>query len=103
MLGDGRCEGCQEGLVTISVPRSIYGKAMYVADIIAGIMLVLYIAHKDYNAGFAGFMSSVNNELFLVLLFGLIIGSFVLAFIDLGRTGEEARRIIEERKGHLKD
>ncbi len=100
---DDRCEGCHEKAVTIVVPRSIYGKAMYVADIIAVIMLVLYVAHRDFNAGFASFMSAIDNELFLVLLFGLIIGSFVLAYIDLGRTNKEARRIIEERREHLKN
>jgi hypothetical protein len=66
-------------------------------------MLVLYIAHRDFNAGFASFMSSIDNDLFLVLLFGLIIGSFVLAFIDLGRTNDEARRIVEERKERFKN
>jgi uncharacterized membrane protein (DUF485 family) len=103
LLMDDRCEGCQDGAVTILVPRSIYGKAMYVADIIAALMLVLYLAHRDLNAGFASFMASINSDLFLVLLFGLIIGSFVLAFIDLGRTNQEARRIVDERREHLHD
>ena len=103
IMMDDRCEGCREGAVTIVVPRSVYGKAMYAADVLAGIMLVLYVAHRDFNAGFASFMSAINNELFLVLLFGLIIASFVLAYIDLGRTNREARQIIEERREHLKD
>ncbi len=102
MMND-RCEGCQDEAITIVVPRSPFGMAMYALDIVAGIMLVLYIAHRDFSAVFASFMSGINDELFLVLLFGVIIASFVLAFIDLGRTNKEARRIIEERKIHLKD
>lgn len=100
---DDRCEGCRDEAITITVPRSAYGLAMYALSIIAGIMLVLYIAHRDFNAGFASFMSGVNNDLFVVLLFGLIIASFVMAYIDLGYTNREARRLIEERRERLKD
>ena len=71
---------------------------MIVADVIAVIMLVLYIAHRDFNAQFASFLAGVDDSVVLVLIFGLILGSFVLSFLDLGRTNQQARRIVEERK-----
>jgi uncharacterized integral membrane protein len=101
-MGDS-CEGCQGKAVTIVVKRSVFGLAMYVADIIAAILIVLYVANRDFHAGFASFMADINNDLFLVVLFGIIIGSFVLAFLDLGRTNREARRIVDERKGRWHD
>jgi hypothetical protein len=48
-------------------------------------------------------MTGINNELFLVVLFAIIISSFALAFVDLGRTNQEARRIVDERKGRWHD
>jgi uncharacterized integral membrane protein len=98
LTGD-RCESCRGETVIIRVPRSPFGWAMITADIIAVILLVLYIAHNDFNAQFASFLDGVDNTVIMVLIFGLILGSFVLSFLDLGRTNQQARCIVDERKG----
>ncbi|MBI0584086.1 MAG: hypothetical protein ISF22_07650 [Methanomassiliicoccus sp.] len=98
-----RCESCLGDTIAIDVPRSIYGKAMYIVSGIAIAMIILYIAHRDYDAGFASFLGGVDEGIYIALLFGLIILAFGLAFIDTGRTNAAARKIIDERKGRVQE
>jgi hypothetical protein len=96
---DDRCEGCRDGAVTIAVKRSAYGIAMYIVSLVAAVMVLLYVANRDFNADFARFMSGINTDLFIITLFVLLAIAFVLSFLDLGRTNAEARRIVDEKKG----
>lgn len=100
---DDRCEACRDDAVTIDVPHSIYGLAMYVTSAVAVVLLLLFLAHRDYDLGFASFLSGVDETLYIVLVFATIALSFAFSFLDLGRTGREARRIVEERKGRFHD
>jgi uncharacterized membrane protein YsdA (DUF1294 family) len=85
--------------VAIRVKHSVFGYAMYVVSAIAAVMIILYVAHRDYNADFTNFMSSINSDVFIAVLFILVVVAFALSFLDLGRTNAEARRIADERKG----
>jgi hypothetical protein len=102
LMGD-RCEACRDEGVVFDVPRSAYGRAMYLVSGVAIGLIVLFLAHRDYDASFAAFLSGINETLFIALLFGLIILAFVLSFLDLGRTGKEACRIAEERRERIHD
>ena len=101
-LMGNRCEGCHNQTVTIVVKRSWFGIAMYALSLLAGALVILYVAHRDLNADFAGFMAGISDNLFIIMVFGLIAASFVMSFLDLGRTNAEARRIVDERKGQWK-
>lgn len=98
---DNRCEGCRDESVVIEVPRSIYGKLMYLTSGVAIALIVLFLAYRDYGLGFASFLSGVDETLFIVLVFATILLAFVFSFLDMGRTGREARRMVEERKGRV--
>jgi len=100
LMGD-RCEACRDEGVVFDVPRSAYGKAMYLVSGVAIGLMVLFLAHRDYHASFAAFLSGIDETLYIVLLFGIIILAFALSFLDLGRTGKEARRIVEERRERI--
>lgn len=100
---DDRCDACREDVLTITVPRSAYGWGMYVTALVAGIMLLLYLSYRDLNAGYASFIAGVDETLYILMLFAVILLSFVLSFMDLGRTNRVARRIVEERRGRMKD
>lgn len=102
MMSD-RCEACRDDALTIEVPRSAYGRAMYVTSAIAAVLIVLYLAYHDYNAPFASFMSGIDETTYIAIVFGTILLAFVFSFLDMSRTGKEARRIIEERKRRISD
>jgi L-lactate permease len=97
---DDRCDACRGEALTIEVPRSIFGKAMYLTSAVALALIALYLANRDYGLGFA---SSIDGTLYTVLIFAIIVLSFVLSFLDLGRTNREARRIVEERRERIHD
>lgn len=98
IMMEDRCDACRGDTIPVTVPRSVYGTGMHLAVLVAGGMLLLYLAHRDLDAGFASFLSEVDETLYLAVMFGVIFLSFVLAFIDRGRTERDARRVIEERK-----
>jgi hypothetical protein len=100
---DDRCESCREDALTIEVKRSAYGYAMYLVVLVAAAMLVLYYAYSDLHASFAGFVGSIGSGPYLAVVFGLIFVSFVLSFLDLGRTNKMAREQIEQRKAKTRD
>jgi hypothetical protein len=97
LMGD-RCEGCRDDAVTIEVARSIYGKLMYLTSGVAIALLALFLAQRDYGIDLIPFLSEMNETLFIVLIFVTIFLAFAFSFLDLGRTGKEARRIVDERK-----
>ncbi|MDW5563658.1 MAG: hypothetical protein SA339_10565 [Methanomassiliicoccus sp.] len=101
LMMDDRCEACRDEAITIKVHRSVYGRAMYLTSGMALALILLLLAHRDYNAGFASFISGMDGTPYIGLVFGLIVVSFVFSYLDLGRTNREARQIIEERKGRL--
>ena len=71
---------------------------MYLLCVLATIVIVLYAAEYSFNLSGAEFFSGLGQEVALVLMLALIIGAFVCAFIDLGKTHEEALRRIREPK-----
>lgn len=100
-LASNLCDSCRGDAMDIQVPRSIYGRAMYVAEGLAIILLFLYLAHYQYDAAFASFLDGVDSTVIASLIFVLIVASFILAFLDLGRTNRKAREIIDQRKGRV--
>jgi hypothetical protein len=74
---------------------------MYVAEGLVIVLLFLYLAHNRYDAAFASFLDGVDSTVVASLIFVLIVASFVLAFLDLGRTNRTAREIIDQRKGRV--
>lgn len=95
---DDRCDICRQECVPIDVKRSIHGYIMYSLDIVAGIMIVLYLAHHQFQADFASFVGTVDGTAYIVVMFGLIVVSFVFSALDIGRTQAEALRIARGRK-----
>jgi hypothetical protein len=100
-FADNRCDICRQECVTIDVKRSVHGYIMYALDIAAGIMIALYLAHHQFNADFASFVGTIDETLYIVVMFGLILISFVFSGLDIGRTQAEALRIARERKGRI--
>jgi hypothetical protein len=101
-LMDGRCEQCRGDALTIKVRRSSYGAAMYITSALAAAMALLYLAHRDLEWGLASFISGIDETLYISLVFGLIVLSFIFSYLDLGRTNQEARRIVDARKGRVR-
>lgn len=96
-----RCETCRDECVLIEVKRSVFGLAMYALDIVAAVMILFYLAYYNFNADFASFVGAIDETLYVVVMFGLILVSFVFAAIDLGKTNQEALRMARERKGKI--
>ena len=94
-LMDDRCDSCRGDALTIKVHRSSYGMAMYITSALAAALALLYLAHRDLGWGFAAFISDIDETFYIALVFGLIVLSFVLSYLDLGRTNREARRIVD--------
>lgn len=98
---DDRCDSCRGEALTIDVPRSVFGKAMYLTSAVAVALIVLYLANRDYGLEFASFVSAIDGTLYIALIFFTILLSFVFSFLDMGRTNKEARRIVEERRERI--
>ncbi len=80
------CETCNKECVPIVVERTIFGLLMYALDAIAIVLIVLYAAYYQLNDDWASFFSAIPSDIATILIFALIILSFVLAFIDLSKT-----------------
>ena len=98
---DNRCDICRQECVPIDVQRSIHGHIMYALDMVAALMIVLYLAHNQFNADFASFVGDVDQTLYIAVMFGLILVSFIFSGLDLGHTQREALRVARERKGRI--
>ena len=84
------CFKCLDECVVYSVPRTALGYLMYVCDLIAAGMLVLYVAYYNANISWASFIGSVDQTAFILALFVFIALSFVLGYVDLKYTTERA-------------
>lgn len=100
-FADNRCDICRQECVTIDVKRSVHGYIMYALDIAAAIMIVLYLAHYQLNADFTSFIGTIDGTLYIVVMFALILISFVFSALDIGRTQAEALRTARERRGRV--
>ncbi len=89
------CEICNKECVTIVVERTIFGLLMYVLDAIAVVLIVLYAAYYQFNADWASFFSAIPSDVALILIFAMIILSFISAFIDLSKTTAIAQQKVE--------
>ncbi|HHT74873.1 MAG TPA: hypothetical protein PLI21_02710 [Methanomassiliicoccaceae archaeon] len=93
---DGRCDICLQDCVQIRVKHSIHGYIMYALDIVAAIMIVLYLAHYQFDADFASFVRAVNEVAYIGAMFALIFVSFIFSGLDMVRMQAEALRIGRE-------
>ncbi len=87
-----RCEICNEKCIVFSVSRTIYGWLMYAFDVIAVVLIVLYLV--DYQQ-LVSVMTEIGAQ---VAIFGLIILSFAMAFIDVAKTTRRAEDIVRSGK-----
>jgi ABC-type multidrug transport system fused ATPase/permease subunit len=98
------CEICGKECVSIVVKRTIFGQLMYLLDAIALALIVLYAAYYQFNSDWASFFSAVSSDVAVILIFALIILSFIFAFIDLTKTTAVAQQKVEtirrERPAH---
>jgi hypothetical protein len=90
------CEICAKQCVPIIVKRTIFGQLMYLLDAIAFVLIVLYAAFYQFNADWASFFSAIPSDVATILIFSLIIASFVFAYIDLSKTTAIAQEKAEE-------
>jgi hypothetical protein len=98
------CEICGKEGITIIVKRTIFGQLMYALDLVAFVLIVLYAAYYQFNSDWASFFSAISSDLAIILIFALIILSFVFSFIDITRTTviarEKAEVIRQNRPAH---
>ncbi len=99
-----KCEICRKECVPIIVKRTIFGQLMYVLDALALVLVILYTAYYQFNSDLASFFSAVSSDAAAILIFVLIILSFVFAYIDLAKTSEiakeKAEKIHQSRPAH---
>ncbi len=70
---------------------------MYAADVLAGLFIIMFIAYNNFNAGFASFIGGLGSTAVLIILFALIIASFVFGLLDVNVTNKRAEEIILRR------
>ncbi len=93
------CYKCLDDCIVYKVPRTALGYLMYLCDIIAAGLLILYVAYYNANMSWAKFISQVSENVLIIVLFAFIILSFVFGYMDLKYTTERAwDRIPIEKK-----
>jgi hypothetical protein len=97
----GRCEICNEKCVIFTVKRSVYGWLMYALDAFALVMLVLYILDYVVLVDWASFFNAIPQVWAEVAIFGSIILSFAMAFIDISKTTKAAEEKVRSGKVQL--
>jgi hypothetical protein len=99
-----KCAICGKECVSIVVKRTIFGQLMYALDAVAFVLIVLYAAYYQFDSDWASFFSAISSDDATILIFALIILSFVCAFIDVGKTTaiaqEKADLILRNRPAH---
>ena len=99
-----QCQICGKECVSIIVKRTIFGQLMYGLDVVAFVLIVLYAAYYQFNSDWASFFSVISSDVATILIFALIILSFVCAYIDIARTKaiaqEKADLIHRNRPSH---
>jgi hypothetical protein len=78
------------------VKRTIFGQLMYLLDAIAFVLIVLYAAYYQFSSDWASFFSAIPSDVATILIFILIITSFVFAYIDLSKTSAIAQQKADE-------
>jgi hypothetical protein len=68
---------------------------MYVLDAVAFVLITLYAAYYQFNSNLVSFFSAVPSDITIILIFILIVLSFVFAFLDLARLSEIAQQKAE--------
>jgi hypothetical protein len=99
-----KCEICSKEFVPIIVKRTIFGQLMYALDAVAFVLIVLYAAYYQFNSDWASFFSVISPDTATILIFALIILSFVCVYIDIAKTTaiaqEKADIIRRNRPAH---
>jgi hypothetical protein len=99
-----QCQICGKECVSIIVKRTIFGQLMYALDAVAFVLIVLYAAYYQFNSDWASFFSAISSDVATVLIFALIILSFICAYIDIAKTTaiaqEKAEIIYRNRPVH---
>lgn len=84
-----RCNGCGGECIIYRESRSIYGSIMYLLDVIALVLVVLYVAYNDFNVQTVSFIGEVSVGMLFGVIFGLILVSFIFGYVDLSKTTEK--------------
>jgi hypothetical protein len=87
-----KCEVCGGKCVVFTVNRTVYGWLMYILDAIAIVLIVLYLL--DYQP-MVDAMTVLGAQ---VAIFGCIILSFVMAFVDIAKTTKIAEQKVRSGK-----
>ena len=99
-----RCEMCGKECVSIAVKRTIFGQLMYALDAVAFVLIALYAAYYQFNSDWASFFSVISPDTATILIFALIILSFICVYIDITKTTviaqEKADIIRRNRPAH---
>ena len=93
-----KCEICGKDCVIIEVRHTVWGYVMYLLSVLAAVIIVLYAAEYSFSVPGASFFSGLGQEAAIVLMLILIIGAFICAFVDLGKTQEEAMKRVKGAK-----
>jgi hypothetical protein len=93
--GRGECEKCGSECIVFSVKRTVFGLLMYACDLVAVALLVLYVARTRFNADFVGFIDAIGEGNVIVVIFLLILLSFIFAFVDIARTTKTAQGMVD--------
>ena len=88
------CDICEKDCTIFNVPRTMFGWAMYILDGLAVALIVLYFARFQMGWDWASVISGVESSTLVIVIFALIFASFVLAFIDIGKMTEKAKRMV---------
>lgn len=98
-----RCESCRGECIIYTEKRSAYGVVMYLLDLIALALVVLYVAYNDFHIEAVAFIGELSTWMLFGVIFGLILISFVFGYIDLSRTTEKVARRARAREVDRED
>jgi hypothetical protein len=77
---------------------------MYALDAVAFVLIVLYAAYYQFNSDWASFITAISSDTMTILIFVLIILSFICVYIDIAKTKviaqEKADLILRNRPAH---
>jgi hypothetical protein len=93
--GRGECERCGSECIAFTVKRTYLGILMYLFDLLAAILLIFYVARTRFGADFAAFVDSSGPNNVVVIIFLLILLSFIFAYFDIARTTKTAQEMVE--------
>jgi hypothetical protein len=91
--GRSECEKCGKECIVFSVKRTYFGSLMWIADLLAAALLVVYVARARFNADWASFVDGIGDGM-VIVIFLLILASFIFAYLDIARTTKTAEDMI---------